>query len=116
MTKDGDSKKVNGLKDRVMKVDKDRVLDLIELLKYTLAGCTALREVQKKINDGDDVPECSQAMADELTSFIPKRIAIELGEWGNTLGGLKMDLPELAMLHYWIELINRERIDDDEDE
>jgi hypothetical protein len=116
MTKVGDSKKASGAKDRTMKVDKDRVLQLIETLKFAIAGCTAFKEIESRIENGEGIPETVIKMADQLAREIPKALALELVCWGNSVGELEMDLLEFEVLYHWIQQVNEDDDEDDEDE
>jgi hypothetical protein len=116
MTRDGDSEKVNGVKDKTMTITKEKIERLIDTLKYALCACTALDHVRELQDVGKEVPEDVERVANELLSTVPGTIALELLFWGNEAGGLKMEAHEFGMMHHWIQQINDDMDADDDDE
>lgn len=116
MTKVGDLKRVNGAKDRTVKVDEDRILKLIEVLRCTLIACTALDHMRELQGVGKEVPEIVEQTANELSSTVPALIALELVFWRNEVGGSIIDVDEFGMIHQWIKQIDIDSDEDDEDE
>jgi hypothetical protein len=102
MTRDGDSKKADGVKDRAMKLTEEGLDELIKEFFSILGACSALKEMQDLVIAKREVPDSVSVMAGTLTEEVPMMVSMTITKLIRAKGHYDGHPAEAMMLHEWL--------------
>lgn len=99
-----------------MKLSKEETNNLIEVLFYVLAGCTALVDVAERMEQNKEIPICTLDMKNALCNEIPMQVSLAVADLINRKGGHGVHISEVHMLHHWLSEAHKYTKEHEDDE